>query len=164
MFDAISYFENLAEKNRLAKASGFKTVVISGPDNLEGIFEQYRTCDRFIAVTDTSTGNLSSADGSFNFLKRRAYTVFILSAYRHDDMDDRQRELDLCRTLFLQIIKRVIHDKFLYKDQGTYFDTHAIPNQELGRYFLSGMTGLHFTLYVSEPVNLEYDKNEWEGD
>ena len=91
-------------------------------------------------------------------------TVFILSAYRHDDMDDRQKELDLCRTLFLQIIKRVIHDKFQYKYQGTYFDTHAIPNQELGRYFLSGMTGLHFTLYVSEPVNLEYDKNEWERD
>ncbi len=162
MFDAISYFENLAEKNRLAKSSGFKTVVISGPDNLEGIFEQYRTCDRFIAVTDTNTGNLSSADGSFNFLKRRAYTVFILSAYRHDDMDDRQRELDLCRELFLQIIKRVIRDKFLYKDQGTYFDTHAIPNQELGRYFLSGMTGLHFTLYVSEPVDLQYDSDEWE--
>ena len=163
MFDAISYFEDMAEKNRLAKTEGFKTVIISSPDNLEGIFEDYRDTDRFIAVTDTNTGNLSSSDGAFNFLKRRAYTVFIVSAYAHDDMDDRQRQLDMCRTLFLQFCKRIIRDKYQYKDMGTYFETQVIPNQEIGRYFLSGMTGLHFTLYVSEPVDLQYNADEWEA-
>lgn len=162
MFDAIKYFTELAERNLLARREGFLPVVISGPDNLEGIFEEYRDYDRFIAVTDTTTGNLSSRDGAYNFLKRRAYTVFILSAYTRDDMEDRQDQLDLCRELFLQFVKRILRDKYLYGEAGTFFDTQSIPNQELGRYFLSGMTGLHFTLYVSEPVNLEYISEEWD--
>lgn len=164
MFDAINYFREMADRNKLAAREGFHTVVISNSNNLEGLFEHYRDYDRFIAVSDTNTGNLSSQDGAFNFLKRRAYTVFVLAGYEHDNMEDRQQKLDLCRELFLQLVKRIVRDKYLYRDKGTYFDTQAIPNQEIGRYYLSGMTGLHFTLYVSEPVNLEYDKNEWEGD
>ena len=137
-------------------------VTISNSDNLEGIFEMYRDADRFIAISDTNTGNLSSPDGGYQFTKRRAYTVFILSAYEHDNMEDRQLQLELCRQLFMQLVKRIIRDKYQYKDQGMYFDTQSIPNQEIGRYYLSGLTGLFFTLYVSEPINLEYIADEWE--
>ena len=49
-----------------------------------------------------------------------------------------------------------------YDEKQMYFDTHAIPNQEIGRYYLSGMTGLHFTLYVQEPVDLVYDEEQWQ--
>ena len=62
----------------------------------------------------------------------------------------------------MQLVKRIIRDKYQYKDQGMYFDTQSIPNQEIGRYYLSGLTGLFFTLYVSEPINLEYIADEWE--
>jgi hypothetical protein len=62
----------------------------------------------------------------------------------------------------LKLVKRIIRDKYQYKDQGMYFDTQSIPNQEIGRYYLSGLTGLFFTLYVSEPINLEYIADEWE--
>ena len=51
MFDAITYFTEMTEKNVLAKKEGFQPVVISGPDNLEGIFEEFRDYDRFVAVT-----------------------------------------------------------------------------------------------------------------
>lgn len=162
MFDAITYFTELAAKNKLAKREKFMPVTISNSDNLEGIFEMYRDADRFIAISDTNTGNLSSPDGGYQFTKRRAYTVFILSAYEHDNMEDRQLQLELCRQLFMQLVKRIIRDKYLYKDRGMYFDTQSIPNQEIGRYYLSGLTGLFFTLYVSEPINLEYIADEWE--
>lgn len=161
MFDAIGYFRNMAEHNKLAVENGFFPVTISNSDNLEGLLEEYRDHDRFVAITDTNTGNLSSADGAYGFSKRRAYTVFILSSYEYENMEDRQQQLELCRTLFLQFVSRIIVDKYRYEEKMMYFDTHSIPNQEIGRYYLSGMTGLFFTLYVSEPVDLTYDNEQW---
>lgn len=160
-FDAIAYFYAMTERNKLAKEKGFIPVTISNTDNLEGLMEDYRDNDRFVAVTDTSSGNLSSADGAYGFMKRRAYTVFILSAYEYGNMLERQKELELCRKLFLQFVSRILRDKYLYDEKQMYFDTHAIPNQEIGRYYLSGMTGLHFTLYVQEPVDLIFEQSQW---
>lgn len=160
-FDAVAYFYSMTEHNRLAKEKGFLPVTISSTDNLEGLFEEYRDADRFVAVTDTNSGNLSSADGAYGFSRHRAYTVFILSAYEYGNMQSRQKELELCRTLFHQFVSKIIRDKYLYEEKMMYFDTHSIPNQEIGRYYLSGMTGLHFTLYVQEPIELIYDDGQW---
>lgn len=161
MFDPIAYFTSLTERNRLAQNSGFHPVVISSVDNLEGISEEYRDHDHFVAISDTTTGNLSSPDGAYGFTRRRAYTVFILSAYEYGNEESRLASLNLCRRIFHQFISRVLVDKYEYADDAKFFDTHAIPNQELGRFFLSGLTGLHFTLYVSEPISLEYDRADW---
>lgn len=161
LFDALDYFTALTEHNVLAQQSGFHAVTVSSPDNLEGIFEEFRDWDRFVAVSDTNTGNLSSPDGAYGFTKRRAYTVFILSAYEHDNMEDRQQQLNLCRQLFLQFVSRILHDKYEYCEQLMYVDTQSIPNQELGRYYLSGLTGLFFTVYVQEPIDLIYQDDEW---
>ncbi len=162
MFDAIEYFTAITKENKLAREKGFVPVTISSSDNLEGLFEEYRDNDRFVAISDTNSGNLSSPDGAYAFSKKRAYTVFLLSAYDYDDMQSRQEELNLCRELFLQFVSRILRDKYSYDEKEMYFDTHSIPNQEIGRYYLSGMTGLHFTLYVQEPVELIYDENQWE--
>lgn len=160
-FDAISYFEQMTNTNRLAQQKGFLPVVISNTDNLEGLMEEYRDHDRFVAIADTSSGNLASPDGAYGFQKRRAYTVFILSAYEYGNLTARQTEMDLCRQLFHQFVSKIIHDKYQYEEKQMYFDTHAIPNQEIGRYYLSGMTGLHFTLYTWEPIDLQYEANQW---
>lgn len=163
MFDAIGYFKTMAEDNILCKKAGFKPVVISNMDNLEGLLNAYRDNDRFIAISDTNTENLSSDDGEYGFTKRRAFTVFILSAYEYPDMDARQRELDLCRQVFLQFVTKIVRDKFTYAEQYVQFETQSIPNSELGRYYLSGMTGLYFTLYTREPVDLQYDETQWQS-
>lgn len=161
LFDAISYFTEMTSKNRLAQERGFLPVTISNTDNLEGLLEEFRDNDRFVAISDTNTGNLSSPDGTYGFSKRRAYTVFILSAYEYGNEQARQEEMDLCRTLFLQFVSKIIRDKYTYEEKMMYFDTQSIPNQEIGRYYLSGMTGLFFTLYVQEPVDLVYDDGQW---
>ena len=161
MFDAISYFKEMTERNLLAVREEFLPVTISGPDNLEGLFEEYRDHDRFVAVSDTSTGNLSSPDGTYGFTKHRAYTVFVLSGYEYGNMEDRQQQLELCRKLFRQFVSKIIHDKYEYTDEMRFVDTQTIPNQELGRYYLSGMTGLFFTVYVHEPIDLVYYDEEW---
>lgn len=160
-FDAVAYFHDMTRRNKLAQEQGFMPVTISNSNNLEGIFEMFRDAERFVAVSDTSTGNLSSADGTYGFSKRRAYTVFILAAYEHDNMENRESMLNLCRRLFAQFVSRILRDKYTYEEKCMFFDTHAIPNQEIGRYYLSGLTGLHFTLYVQEPIDLEYDDEQW---
>lgn len=165
MFDAIAYFTEMTNRNKLADKEGFIPVTVSGPNNLEGLLEEYTENDRFVAISDTSTGNLESQGGTDAFSKRRAYTVWLLSAYEYGNMESRQQELELCRELFRQFASRILHDKYGYSEQMMYIDTRSIPNQELSRYYLSGMTGLFFTIYVSEPISLEYDDDEWtEGD
>lgn len=161
MFDAITYFTEMTQHNMLAAKEGFLPVTVSGPNNLEGLLEEYTDNDRFVAISDTSTGNLESQGGSDAFSKKRAYTVWLLSAYEYGNMASRQQELELCRELFRQFASRILHDKYEYSEQLMYIDTRSIPNQELSRYFLSGMTGLFFTIYVSEPISLEYDEEEW---
>ncbi len=161
-FDFIAYFKELTEKNHAAQENGFIAVEISSPDNLEGLFEEYRENDRFIAITDTNTGNMTSADGSVGFTNRRACTVFILSAYEYNNMEDRQQQLELCRMIFRQFASRIVRDKYKYDEQMMFFDTTSFPNQELGRGYLSGLTGLFFSLYESEPVELVYDEDEWD--
>ena len=160
-FDAIAYFTELATKNKLAKAKGFLPVTISNIENIEGLLEQYRENDRFVAISDTSSGNLASADGTYGFSQHRAYTIFVLSAYEYGNMEEREQELDLCRKVFHQFVSKIIHDKYEYEDKDMFFDTRSFPNQEIGRYFLSGMTGLHFTAYMEEPMDLEYDDEQW---
>ncbi len=160
-FDAITYFKEMTLHNKLAQAQHFVPVTISNTDDLEGLMEEYRDNDRFVAITDTSSGNLASPDGAYGFQKRRAYTVFILSAYEYDNMESRQTAIELCRQLFHQFVSKIIHDKYQYEEEQMYFDTQAIPNQEIGRYYLSGMTGLHFTLYTWEPIDLIYEADQW---
>ncbi|MCH3994154.1 MAG: hypothetical protein LKE54_03715 [Prevotella sp.] len=162
MFDAIDYFTKMTKCNKLCKAEGFIPVTISNPDNLEGLLNEYEDNDRFIAISDTNAENLTSEDGTYGFTNGRAFTVMILSSYEYPDMDDRQKQLDLCRTIFKQFVSKIIKDKYTYKKDYGQFETRSIPKQELGRYYLSGMTGLFFTLYTKEPVDLTYNQDEWE--
>lgn len=161
MFDAIKYFTQMTEQNRLCQEKGFKPFVISGPENLEGLLDAYRDYDRFVCISDTNTENLSSDDGTYGFAKRRAFTVLILSAYEYANMEQRQQELDICREVFRQFASRILRDKYTYAEKYVQFETQSIPSQELGRYQISGMTGLYFTLYTMEPVDLEYKADEW---
>lgn len=161
MFDAVEYFTKMTEQNKLCSAYDFKPVVVSGPDDMEGLLEHYREDSRFVCISDTNTENLTSDDGTYGFTKRRAFTVLILSAYDYQDMDMFQREMGLCREIFRQFTSKILRDKYTYQEQFIQFETQEIPSQEFGRYQISGMTGLYFVLYTKEPVSLEYNKDEW---
>ena len=110
-FDAIAYFYSLTERNRLAKEKGFVAVTISNTDNLEGLMEEYRDADRFVAVTDTNSGNLSSADGAYGFSKRRAYTLFLISPPADGNPPTRQAEREPSRGVFRQVLYTALRGK-----------------------------------------------------
>jgi hypothetical protein len=170
IFDALDYFKNLGEKNRLCKLHGFKPVFCSGPDSIEGVMNEFQKTANFVMVDDTTDGNRFSEGVSF--FQRRVYTVFILASYKWDDMKDRKIKLDLCREIFKQFIRRMIWDKNRLEsededDDFTFLNVEKIYSKEYGRYTMNGVTGLYFMVSNDEPESMEYEdelqmESEWE--
>lgn len=165
IFDALNYFEQLARQNKLCKENGFMPVFCSGPESIEGIMQQYQKTANFVCIDDTTDQNLYSEGVSY--FKRRVYTVFVLAAYRWDDMKDREEKLNLCREVFKQFVKRMIWDRAQREDDETAFlNVEKIYSKEFGRYTMNGVTGLYFMVENDEPASMEYEdeqqlESEW---
>ena len=167
IFDALHYFETLAKQNKLCIKNSFKPVFCSGPDSIEGIIQNFQKVANFVCIDDTTDQNLYSEGVSY--FKRRVYTVFILAAYRWDDMEDREEKLNLCRKIFKQFVKRMIWDKTQREDEDddiTFLNVEKIYSKEFGRYTMNGVTGLYFMVENDEPESMEYEdeqqlESEW---
>ena len=159
LFDAIGYFKKLCLANKLAVTYEFHPCTCSGIHSLQEVLQEFRYHSAFFAVDDTNDGVTEKRSGGY--FKKRTFTVFLLKSYRIDDMDDRQKSLDVCRQLFRQIHSRLIRDKENLDNELVYLDTEKILSRELGRYFINGCTGLYFMAEVSEPTNLCYNEQEW---
>lgn len=172
IFDALNYFETLAKQNKLCKENGFMPVFCSGPESIEGVMQEFQKTANFVMIDDTTDGNTFSEGVSF--FQRRVYTVFVLAAYRWDDMKDREEKLNLCREVFKQFVKRMIWDRAQREDDETVFlNVEKVYSKEFGRYTMNGVTGLYFMVENDEPASMEYEdeqqlESEWiteqEGD
>ena len=161
-FDSIAYFTKLCEENMTCKKNHFVATTCSGPDSVQGVLQQFRKAANFIMVSDTVDSNTHSAGEGF--FERNVYTVWILAAYKRDDMQDREVKLNRCRDIFRQFISRMLHDKYKEEFEGQleFLDLTRIYSSELGRYSLNGVTGLYFMLNSDEPIDLQYDDNLWQ--
>jgi hypothetical protein len=166
MFDALHYFETLARQNKLCRQNGFMPTFCSGPDSIEGVMQQFQKTANFVMIDDTTDQNLFSEGVSY--FKRRVYTVFVLAAYRWDDMEDREKKLNLCREIFQQFVRRMIWDKTQGEDSDdmTFLNVEKVYSKEFGRYTMSGVTGLYFMVENDEPESMEYEdekhlESEW---
>jgi len=161
-FDALSYFESLAQSNKLAKDNKFVSSFCSGPESIQGVMEQFRKTSNFIMIDDTTDSNTIS--NNVGWFTKNVYTVFILAGYKYDDMKDRQAKMELCRKIFRQFMARMIKDKsdYVYDDKLEYLNLDNVYSKELGRYSMNGVTGLYFMINNDEPTDLEYNAEEWE--
>lgn len=158
-FDAMSYFKDMTEKNKLASEYGFTTVACSGPFSLEGLLLNFKNKTNFIAIDDTNEGNVFASDGGF--FKNVTYTVWILARYKFNDMNDRQVKLNLCRVIYRQFLTRILKDKYKWQLDFTYLLGSNIDTRELGVYFVNGLTGIEFHLDIQTPLDLTYNNDEW---
>ena len=161
-FDALTYFKRLAETNKLAKRNGFHAGFCSGPDGIEDVLQKFRKVSNFILIDDTTSQNTYSR--GVTFFDKNVYTVFLLAAYKFDDIEDREQKLNLCRRIFRQFHSRLIHDKenMEYGDMLEFLDVSSIYSKELPRYSKNGVTGLYFMINNDEPVDLVYSDEDWE--
>lgn len=162
MFDSISYFRTLAKTNKICKSNNFVFDLCSDPDSLQGLISNYKTSSNFVFASDTVDSNTHSQ--GVGFFDRQVYTVWILAAYRYDDMEDRKVKLEQCRTVYQQFLSRLIKDKeeMIYDDALEFLELDKVYKHELGRYSMSGVTGLYFMINSDEPIDLQFDETEWE--
>lgn len=160
LFDAIGYFKEMCQKNKLAKQHEFYPCICSGINSLEEVLDQFRKKSAFFAVDDTNDGVTEQRSGGF--FKKRTFTVFIMKRYIFGDMADRQKSLDVCRQLARQVHSRMLLDREEMSNELVYLNTSNVYTRELGEYFINGCTGLYFMIDVSEPIDLRYNGEEWE--
>ena len=58
IFDALHYFETLAQQNILCRQNGFKPVFCSGPESIEGIMNEFQKTANFIMIDDITFLNV----------------------------------------------------------------------------------------------------------
>lgn len=160
LFPALDYFSRLAKANRLATDNGFHPCLCSGPDSIDGIMQGFKKYQNFIMVDDTTSQQTFS--NGVGFFRRDVYTVFVLAAYRREDMADREQKLNLCRDIFRQFHSRLLYDRdTLGDDRLTFLQLGNIYSTELPRYSYSGVTGLYFMIQNEQPIDISYDSSEW---
>ena len=160
LFDAFGYFRSLCENNKLAQADNFHYCTCSGIESLQEPLQNYRTKNAFFVVDDTTDSAVFRGRAG-GYYCRRVFTVFLLRRYRIDDMKDRQEQLNKCRTLFHQLMSKLIVDEDDLKEDLVYLKSDSVMSRELGQYFMSGCTGLYFMIEVSEPIDLIFDDSQW---
>lgn len=161
-FDGHEYFKDLTKKNKLAKANAFFPCSCSGINSLQDVLENFRRQSAFVCIDDTNDAAIEQIGGGW--FKKRTFTVFLLIRYKFYDMKDRSAKLDICRQLFRQFHSRMIRDKYMYEDMDlSFLNVSRIYARELGEYFISGCTGLYFMTEISEPTDLRFNAEEWDG-
>lgn len=160
-FDAFSYFRDLTKLNKLTSKLGFISTTCSTPASFEGMLQNMAKSKNFVVIDDTNEGNVAiNGDGSYR--KVITYTVWILMRYKQFDMNDRQEKLNICRKIFRQFLSKIVIDKYNWQNTyNTYTLSDQIDSREIGAYFINGLTGVEFHLDVSEPLDLEYNYEEW---
>lgn len=161
-FDSIAYFHQLTAENRTCQEHHFVATSCSGPDTVQGVMQQFRKASNFVMVSDTVDSNTHSCGEGF--FDRNVYTVWIVAAYKRDDMEDREQKLNLCRYIFRQFLSRMLRDKYreAYEGQLEFLDITHVYSSELGRYSLNGVTGLYFMVTSDEPIDIQYDDSLWQ--
>ena len=107
-WDATSFFERLASKNKLAKEEHFGFFRVSGLEGFEEALHNLQSTANFICVSDIAQGytELNTTPHT-----RRVKTVFFAMRHALDDMEARQECMDIMRELFRQFMSVLIQEK-----------------------------------------------------
>jgi hypothetical protein len=158
MFNPITYFENI--QKTLKATANYKFAKVSGLSHLEQVLQNLKRNKKFLAISDIDDGMTYEGGGSA-YYERRTYTVFILlRTGQHGDVDVRNEKMSEARSIYRQILSKIIKDK-VYTAEMNQMNTDKIQFNEIPGALLSGLTGLYFTFSVDNPINLVYDEEQW---
>lgn len=159
MIDFHDYFEDLCRRNRMASDLQFCTVSCSGVNHLDSVLNRYDCDANFVAVDDICDEETFLDSGGW--FKRKAFTVFLLMRYEHDNERDRREKMGTCRELLRQFQSGLLRDAPRFIKEGLYVQMNSIRSREMGGIFLNDCTGLYFMFYVDEPVDISFNPTEW---
>lgn len=158
-FDFAEYVGGMTRANLLARRMGFVPCTCSGTAHLEELLQKYQSAASFVAVSDICDESTMQVGGGW--MKRRVFTVFILSRFAYGDMRSQREAMAACRELYRQFLSRLLRDEADLRNDLIYLNLQDVRSSELGGYFLNGCTGLYFMLAMDEPTDISFDEGEW---
>ena len=156
-WDATSFFERLANSNKLAVSEDFTFCQVSGLEGFEEALSQMQSASAFICVSDIADGytELNNTPRT-----RRVKTVFFAMRHAAEDMDARNECMEIMRELFRQFASQLIMEKTRLEENCIYIDPRISFN-EIDRYFFSGCACAYFQIAVDVFTDLRYNPDEW---
>ncbi len=158
MWDAVEYFRSVNSRLKLTRDK-YEFCRSTGLANLEELISGAQKHQNFTVVDDSDDGvTVRKGGGYFN---RRSVIVYILTKYNFKSLEDRANKLNEVRKIHTRFLSRLIHDSNVMPEL-SYLDKSRIPYHEVPGYFIAGTTGLYFVITVDEPVDLQYDNEDWD--
>lgn len=158
-WDATLFFQNLTERNKLARQYDFKFCRVSGLDGFEEALQKMQSTTAFACLSDLSQGFIELNNSPRT---RRLKTVFLAMRCPIDDMQARQEKLDILQEIFRQFISVLILEETKLKENLIYLDPR-ISFHEIDRYFFSGCACAFFEVAIDKFTDLRFNPNEWEN-
>ena len=155
MFNAVSYIETLHGQLNATK-NDYTFALVSSVSALEELLEKSRRVKKFLAVADSNDGNTFRGAGGAYF-ERRTYTIFVIQRAQYGDMDARATILAQARSIFRNIVSRIIRDRYSIP----VIDLSRVQFYEVPPSFATGTCGIYFIITVENPVDLTYDESAW---
>lgn len=156
-WDAAAFFERLTASNKFAKANGFVFERVSSLEGFHALLSRSLSTKAFVAISDTSSGALDLNNSPHT---RRVKTVFLFMRHPADDMDKRQRCLEMMNELFRQFMSVLIQEKTRLSENCIYVDDR-ISFTEIDKYFYTGGACAFFQIAVDTFTNIAYNPDEW---
>lgn len=156
-WNATSFFEDLTNRNRLAKNENFVFCRVSGLEGFEEALHVMQSASAVVAVSDTSQGYMEMNNTPRT---RRVKTVFLAMRHALNDMAARQECFDTLRELFRQYMSVLLQEKTRLEENRIYLDPQ-ISFTEIERYFFSGAACAYFQLAIDTFTDLRYNASEW---
>lgn len=156
-WNATAFFENLTDRNRLARSENFTFCRVSGLEGFEEALHNLQSAPAIVAVSDTSQGYMEMNNTPRT---RRVKTVFLAMRHALDDMAARQECFDTLRELFRQYMSVLLQEKTRLEENRIYLDPQ-ISFMEIERYFFSGAACAYFQIAIDTFTDLRYNASEW---
>lgn len=156
-WNATAFFENLTDRNRLARSENFTFCRVSGLEGFEEALHVMQSATAIVAVSDTSQGYMEMNNTPRT---RRVKTVFLAMRHALDDMAARQECFDTLRELFRQYMSMLLQEKTRLEENRIYIDPQ-ISFTEIERYFYSGAACAYFQIAIDTFTDLRYNASEW---
>lgn len=156
-WNATAFFENLTDRNRLARSESFTFCRVSGLEGFEEALHNLQSAPAIVAVSDTSQGYMEMNNTPRT---RRIKTVFLAMRHALDDMATRQECFDTLRELFRQYMSVLLQEKTRLEENRIYLDPQ-ISFTEIERYFFSGAACAYFQIAIDTFTDLRYNASEW---
>lgn len=157
-WDAAAFFEMMTLSNRLAKSENFIFCRVSGLDGFEQAVNQAQSASAFVCVSDINDGYTELNNSPRT---RRIKTIFLSMRHAAEDMEARNRCMEIMRELFRQFASKLILEKVRLEQNCIYIDPRISFN-EIDRYFFSGAAGAYFQIAVDCFTDLRFNADEWD--